>query len=177
MDFPIMPMPPDLWPAVREIYRQGIATGNATFETELPEWEKWDGNHRKDCRLVALEPFGKDGEFVIRLEDVTVIGWAALSLVSGRQVYRGVAEVSVYVAAAARGRGVGKALLRALVGESERNGIWTLQAGIFPENTASISLHKSCGFREVGVRRRIGKLGDVWRDVLLLERRSTNVGI
>ena len=177
MDFPIMPMPPDLWPAVREIYREGIVTGNATFETELPEWEKWDSNHRKDCRLVALEPFEKDSEFVIPLEKVTVIGWAALSPISGRLVYRGVAEVSVYVAAAARGRGVGKALLRALVGESERNEIWTLQAGIFPENTASISLHKSCGFREVGVRRRIGQLGDVWRDVLLLERRSANVGI
>ena len=177
MDFPIMPMPPELWPAVREIYREGIGTGNATFETDVPEWEKWDSNHRKDCRLVALEPFEKDSEFVIPLERVTVIGWAALSPVSGRLVYRGVAEVSVYVAAAARGRGVGKALLRALVRESERNGIWTLQAGIFPENTASISLHKSCGFREVGVRRRIGKLGDVWRDVLLLERRSANVGI
>jgi phosphinothricin acetyltransferase len=177
MDFPIMPMPPELWPAVREIYREGIATGTATFETEIPSLEKWDSNHHKDCRLVALEPFEKDGEFVIPLEQVTVIGWAALSPVSGRPVYRGVAEVSVYVAAAVRGRGVGKALLRALVNESEQNGIWTLQAGVFPENVASISLHKSCGFREVGVRRRIGKLGDVWRDVLLLERRSANVGI
>lgn len=176
MNYPIMPMPPDLWPAVREIYREGIVTGNATFETELPEWERWDSNHRKDCRLVALEPFQQDSEFVIPLEDVTVIGWAALSPVSGRLVYRGVAEVSVYVAEAARGRGVGKALLRALVGESERNEIWTLQAGIFPENVASIELHKSCGFREVGVRRRIAKLGEVWRDVLLLERRSANVG-
>jgi L-amino acid N-acyltransferase YncA len=177
MDFPIMPMPPELWPAVREIYREGIATGTATFETEIPSLGKWDSSHHKDCRLVALEPFEKDGEFVIPLEQVTVIGWAALSPVSGRPVYRGVAEVSVYVAAAVRGRGVGKALLRALVNESEQNGIWTLQAGVFPENVASISLHKSCGFREVGVRRRIGKLGDVWRDVLLLERRSANVGI
>jgi phosphinothricin acetyltransferase len=176
MDFPIMPMPPDLWPAVREIYGEGIATGNATFETELPAWEKWDSTHHKDCRLAALEPFGRDSEFVIPLEKVTVIGWAALSPVSVRLVYRGVAEVSVYVAAAARGRGVGKALLRALVVESERNGIWTLQAGILPENVASVELHKSCGFREVGVRRRIGKLGYVWRDVLLLERRSANVG-
>ena len=114
---------------------------------------------------------------MIPLEKVTVIGWAALSPVSGRLVYRGVAEVSVYVAAAARGRGVGKALLLALVRESERNGIWTLQAGIFPENTASISLHKSCGFLEVGVRHRIGKLRDEWRVVLLLERRSANLGI
>lgn len=177
MNFPIMPMPQELWPAVREIYREGIATGNATFETELPAWEKWDCNHRKDCRLVALEPFEKDSEFVIPLERVTVIGWAALSPVSGRHVYRGVAEVSVYVAAAARGRGVGKALLPALVNESERNEVWTLQAGIFPENIASVALHKSCGFLEVGVRHRIGKLRDEWRDVLLLERRSANLGI
>jgi L-amino acid N-acyltransferase YncA len=177
MQYPILPMPPDLWPAVREIYREGIATGNATFETELPDWEKWNRNHRKDCRFVALEPFEKDSEFVIPLERLTVIGWAALSPVSARNVYAGVAEVSVYVAAAARGRGVGKALLQALVQESEGNGIWTLQAGIFPENTASISLHQTCGFQKVGVRRRIGKLGDTWRDVLLLERRSAIVGV
>ncbi len=169
-------MPPELWPAVREIYREGIATGNATFETDLPEWEKWDTAHRKDCRLVALEPFEKDSEFVIPLENVTVLGWAALSPVSARRVYSGVAEVSVYVAAAARGRGVGKALLQALVQESEANGIWTLQAGIFPENVASVKLHEFCGFRKVGVRHRIGKLGDVWRDDLLLERRSSLIG-
>lgn len=169
-------MPPDLWPAVREIYREGIATGDATFETELPDWEKWNANHRQDCRLVALEPFKRDSEFVIPLEKVTVLGWAALSPVSARRAYAGVAEVSVYVAASARGRGVGKALLQALVQESEANGIWTLQAGIFPENTASIALHQSCGFRKVGVRHRIGKLGDTWRDVLLLERRSPAIG-
>jgi phosphinothricin acetyltransferase len=176
MTYPILLMPPELWPAVREIYREGIATGNATFATEVPDWEKWDSSHRKDCRLVALQPFAKDSELVIPLEKVTAIGWAALSPVSTRSVYRGVAEVSVYVSAAARGRGVGKTLLRALLHESEANGIWTLQAGIFPENIASIALHKSCGFREVGVRRRIGKLGDSWRDVLLLERRSGTVG-
>jgi L-amino acid N-acyltransferase YncA len=177
MNYPILPMPPELWPAVREIYRQGIATGNATFETELPDWDKWDSAHRKDCRLVAMEPFEKDSaELVVPLEQLTIAGWAALSPVSARHVYRGVAEVSVYAAAAARGRGVGKALLQALVQASEVNGIWMLQAGIFPENAASISLHKSCGFREVGVRRRIGKLGDAWRDVLLLERRSSTVG-
>jgi L-amino acid N-acyltransferase YncA len=176
MDYPILPLPPDLWPAVREIYREGIATGNATFETELPDWQKWDNTHRKDCRLVALEPFKKDSEFVIPLEKLTVLGWAALSPVSTRRVYAGVAEVSVYVAASARGRGVGKALLQALVQESEANGIWTLQAGIFPENAASISLHESCGFHKVGVRNRIGKLGDTWRDVLLLEHRSLTVG-
>jgi L-amino acid N-acyltransferase YncA len=175
MHYPILPMPPDLWPAVREIYREGIATGNATFETEVPGWEKWDTGHRKDCRLVALEPFEKDSELVIPLEKVAVLGWAALSPVSTRRVYAGVAEVSVYVAAAARGRGVGKALLQALVQESEVNGVWTLQAGIFPENVASVTLHSSCGFRQVGVRRRIGKLGDTWRDVLLMERRSPSI--
>jgi L-amino acid N-acyltransferase YncA len=175
-DYPILPLPPDLWPAVREIYREGIATGSATFETEVPDWEKWDASHRKDCRLVALEPFEKNSELVIPVEKLTVAGWAALSPVSSRHVYAGVAEVSVYVATSARGRGVGRALLQALVHESERSGIWTLQAGIFPENIASIALHKSCGFREVGVRRRIGELGGNWRDVLLLERRSSTAG-
>jgi L-amino acid N-acyltransferase YncA len=157
-------MRPEDWPAVREIYGEGIATGNATFETELPGWEKWDSGHHKDCRLIA------------RGED-RVLGWAALSAVSGRGVYAGVAEVSVYVASAARGGGLGKGLLQALIDQSEQQGIWTLQAGIFPENVASIALHKSLGFREVGVRRRIGKLGDHWRDVLLLERRSAKTGI
>jgi phosphinothricin acetyltransferase len=177
MHYPIIPMPPALWPAIREIYREGISTGNATFETELPDWEKWDSAHRRDCRLVALEPLDEPpAERLIPLDKLTVLGWAALSPVSGRRVYRGVAEVSVYVAAAARGRGVGKALLEGLVQESEVNGIWTLQAGIFPENVASIALHKSCGFREVGARRRVGKLREAWRDVLLLERRSEIAG-
>src|ERR1700687_408152 len=176
MNYPIVPMPPDLWPAVREIYREGIATGNATFETEVPDWEKWDSNHRKDCRLVALE-LRAEGimEVLIPLEGAHVLGWAALSSVASRLVYAGVAEVSVYVAATVRGRGVGKALLQSLVQESEANGIWTLQAGIFPENAASISLHRLCGFREVVVRRRIGRFGDTWRDVLLMERRSATV--
>jgi L-amino acid N-acyltransferase YncA len=177
MDCRILPMLPDMWPAVREIYREGIATGNATFETEPPEWEKWDNVHRKDCRLVALEPFDEDAEGLLTpLNKTLVLGFAALSPVSTRTVYAGVAEVSVYVAATARERGVGKTLLKALVQESELNGIWTLQAGIFPENVASIALHKSCGFHEVGLRRRIGKLGDAWRDVLLLERRSSKAG-
>ena len=154
----------DDWPAVREIYREGIATGNATFETELPDWQKWDSGHCQDCRLIACE-----GE--------KVLGWAALSPVSGRRVYSGLAEVSVYVATVARGSGIGKALPKALIEESERHEIWTLQAGIFPENIASIALHKTLGFREVGIRKRIGKLGRVWRDVLLLERRSSTVGI
>ena len=157
-------MRPEDWLAVREIYREGIATGNATFETELPGWEKWDSGHRKDCRLIAQR-----GE--------QILGWAALSPVSVRQVYAGVAEVSVYVAASARGSGVGKSLLQALIAESESQGIWTLQAGVFPENVGSIVLHKSCGFRKVGTRQRVGKLCEVWRDVQLLERRSQRVGI
>lgn len=151
------------WKAVRAIYVQGIATGNATFETDVPDWEEWDGTHVQTCRLVA-----RDGD--------QIVGWAALSPVSGRCVYAGVAEVSVYVAAAARGKGVGKALLRALVEESERSGFWTLQAGILPENAASIAVHKACGFREVGRRERIGQMNGVWRDVLLMERRSRIVG-
>jgi L-amino acid N-acyltransferase YncA len=163
MDHRITAMQPEDWPAVRKIYGEGIATGNATFETELPDWEKWDSNHRKDCRLIA-----RNAE--------QVLGWAALSRVSGRAVYAGVAEVSVYVAAAARGGGVGKALLQALIEESERHGVWTLQAGIFPENAASIAIHTSCGFLEVGIRRGIGKLAERWRDVVLLERRSPKVG-
>jgi L-amino acid N-acyltransferase YncA len=178
MRYPIVSMLPNHWLAVREIYREGIATGNATFNTELPSWEEWDSSHRKDSRLVALAPLDESvAEWLSPLDKASILGWAALSPVSARRVYAGVAEVSVYVSAAARGRGVGKALLQALVRESEVNGVWTLQAGIFPENAASIALHKSCGFREVGVRRRIGKMGDRWRDVLLLERRSAIVGV
>jgi L-amino acid N-acyltransferase YncA len=172
---PIIPMPPQLWPAVREIYRQGIATGNATFEIELPDWEDWDGKHRKDCRLVAMEPI--EEEALAGFRDIRILGWAALSPISARRAYSGVAEVSVYVDENARGNGVGRSLLQALIAESELNGVWTLQAGIFPENLASIALHKSCAFHKVGVRRRIGKLGEVWRDVVLLERRSSRVGV
>lgn len=152
------------WPKVREIYLEGIATGHATFETEAPGWEKWRDSHPAHARLVA------------RAGD-TVNGWAALSLVSGRCVYAGVAETSVYVARDSRRQGIGRALLDALIQTSERNGIWTLQAGIFPENSGSIGIHKALGFREVGKRERIGKLKGVWRDTLLLERRSTIVGV
>ena len=165
MQIQVIAMQPSDWPAVREIYAQGISTGNATFETDLPGYEKWDANHRQDCRLVA------------RSGDGSLLGWAALSPVSGRCVYAGVAEVSVYVATEARGRGVGKALLNALIEQSEAVGLWTLQAGIFPENAASVALHKSLDFREVGIRQRIGKLGDRWRDVVLLERRSARAGV
>ncbi len=146
------------WPAVRAIYLEGIATGNATFETAAPEWERWDAGHLKSCRLVARV----DGE---------VAGWAALSPVSARAVYAGVAEVSIYVAQRARGKGIGADLLRTLVAESEANGVWTLQAGIFPENTASIALHRRSGFRVVGTRERIGCVDGRWRDVVLMERR------
>lgn len=152
------------WEAVQVIYREGIATGNATFEMAVPEWEDWDRSHLRDCRLVAR----RAGQ---------VIGWAALSPVSSRCAHAGVAEVSVYVTAAARGQGVGKALLRALIEESERKGLWTLQAGIFPENEASIALHRACGFRVVGYRERLGRMHGVWRDVVLMERRSKLVGV
>jgi L-amino acid N-acyltransferase YncA len=159
----IAPMTPADWERVRGIYLEGIATGDATFETEAPSWERWDASHLAAPRLVARE-------------EAAVLGWAALSPVSGRCVYGGVAEVSVYVAAAARGRGIGRALMEALVAESERAGIWTLQAGVFPENTGSLALLGAVGFRQVGRRERLGKMGDRWRDVLLLERRSRVVG-
>lgn len=157
-------MSDDDWPVVRDIYEQGIMTGNATFQMEVPSWEEWNQEHLVACRLVAkLEGF--------------VIGWAALTPTSRRDVYKGVAEVSVYIADAAQGMGAGKALLRALVAESEQAGIWTLQAGIFPENKVSITLHERCGFRTVGVRERVGQMDGDWRDVILLERRSQVVGI
>lgn len=156
-------MDPKDWDAVRQIYLEGIATGHATFESDAPDWKTWNGAHLRSCRLVAAGG-GK------------VAGWAALSLVFSRCVYSGVAEVSIYISAAARGQGVGKKLLLALIEESERQGIWTLQAGIFPENEASIALHQGCGFRIVGRRERIGKMNGRWRDVLLLERRSAAIG-
>lgn len=152
------------WDAVRAIYQEGIATGNATFETAVPTWEEWNQDHLQDGRLVA------------RYQD-QLVGWAALTPVSGRCVYAGVAEVSVYVAATTRGQGVGKTLLQALVQESEEAGIWTLQAGIFPENGASLALHHACGFRQVGRRERLGQMDGMWRDVILMERRSQVVGV
>ena len=157
------------WEAVRAIYLEGIATGLATYETEAPSWEKWDAGKLASPRLAARRD-SADGAG-------SVLGWAVLSAVSDRCVYAGVAEVSVYVAAAARGQGVGRALLGALCAGSERAGLWTLQAGIFPENVASIKLHEACGFRVVGRRERLGKLAGAWRDVMLLERRSRAAGI
>ena len=162
-DFVADKMKDEDWDEVVSTYQEGIVTGNATFETDAPTWDKWDKSHLRDCRLVARAE-GK------------VIGWAALSPVSTRCVYSGVAEVSLYVAASTRGIGVGKALLRALIDESERIGIWTLQAGIFPENAASIALTKGCGFREVGHRERIGQMDGIWMDVILMERRSKIAG-
>ncbi|HJQ75226.1 MAG TPA: GNAT family N-acetyltransferase [Gaiellaceae bacterium] len=153
---------PDDWPAVRAIYAEGIRSGHATFETETPSWEVWEAAH-PELRLVAE----RDG---------AIVGWAALSPVSARRCYRGVGEVSLYVAEEARGAGLGRVLLERLVALSEAAGYWTLTAGVFPENEASLRLHTACGFRQVGVRERLGELGGVWRDVVLLERRSTLVG-
>jgi len=162
VDVTIDAMSPEDWPAVRAVFVEGIAAGNATFETEAPEWEVWDTAHLPAPRLVA------------RAEGV-VVGWAALSPVSRRRCYAGVAEVSIYLAESARGRGVGRALLDALVAASEAAGIWTLQAVVFPGNPASIRLNEACGFRLVGRRERIARLRGEWLDTLLFERRSPAV--
>jgi L-amino acid N-acyltransferase YncA len=149
---------------VKSIYEEGIATRNATFETEVPPWQTWDKNHLQHSRLVAEE----NGE---------VAGWAALTPVSGRCVYAGVAEVSIYIGGKFRGKGIGRVLLKELIFESEKNGLWTLQAGIFPENVSSIKLHEHCGFRKVGFREKVGAINGIWRDTLLFERRSKTVGV
>lgn len=151
------------WPAVAEIYRRGLDTGQASFETSVPEYEQWDAGHLPEPRLVAQL-------------DGTLVGWGALSPVSDRCVYGGVAEDSVYVAPELGGRGIGRLLLSELVRRAEEAGIWTIQAGIFPENAASVALHERCGFRVVGRRERLGRHRGVWRDVLLVERRSDAVG-
>src|SRR6185437_9341599 len=153
------------WPAVKAIYEEGIATGHATFATQAPAWADWDRGHLAHSRLVVLD------------DDGVVAGFAALSPVSGRAVYAGVAEVSVYVQASSRGLHMGLRLLGALVEESERKGVWTLQASIFPENVPSLRIHEHCGFRQVGTRERIGAGGGVWRDTVLMERRSGVVGL
>jgi L-amino acid N-acyltransferase YncA len=152
------------WDKVKEIYEEGIATGNATFETAAPSWEDWDANHVKVPRLVAIE-------------NEEIVGWAALTKVSGRCIYAGVGEVSVYVSGTQRGKGIGRRLLQALISESEKNNYWTLQAGIFPENKSSIKIHEDCGFRLIGVREKIGKMNNVWRDTLLMEKRGKIAGI
>lgn len=160
----IKKMLPDYWNEVSKIYKEGIETGMATFEESVPNWETWDSNHLKDCRLIA-----KIGE--------EIAGWAALSAVSSRCVYGGVGEVSVYVAHKFRANNIGSELLEKLVQESEICGLWTIQSGIFPENIASIKLHEKVGFRKIGFRERIGKLDGIWKDNILLERRSKLVGI
>jgi L-amino acid N-acyltransferase YncA len=149
----------DDWPAVEAIYAEGIATGNATFETETPTFERWSATHPAEHRFVATH--GDD-----------VIGWIALSPVSDRCAYAGVGEHSVYVAERARGQGIGRRLLETLISHSEAAGIWTIQSGIFPENVSSIELHLRCGFRIVGTRERLGQMHGVWRDVVLMERRA-----
>jgi len=164
MSVEIRPMEPADWERVRAIYEQGIASGQATFELEAPSWERWDAAHLPFARLVA------------RFED-RVIGWAALSPVSGRCCYAGVAEASVYVDTDHRGQGAGRQLLLETIAESERRGIWTLQGGAFAENEASLRLQRACGFRVVGKRERIGQLHGVWRDTILTERRSPVVGV
>ena len=158
-------MLPVHYPQVKEIYELGIATNNATLETKAPAWEEWDSKYMKSCRLVALS------------ENGAVMGWAALTAVSGRCVYSGVAEDSVYIHPKYKGRGVGKLLLQRLVQESEQAGIWTLQAHMLKENEASVRLHEQCGFRMVGLRERFGQLHGQWRDTWLMERRSKKVGI
>lgn len=152
------------WESIAKIYKEGIQTGNATFEQDVPAFEVWDMGHLKNCRIVAIS-------------DNQIVGWAALSLVSGRCVYTGVAEVSVYVGNSFQGKGIGSTLLEKLIMESEKEKLWTLQAGIFPENIPSINLHEQRGFRKVGYREKIGILNGLWRDTLLFERRSKNIGI
>lgn len=160
----IKPMQREHWEKVKQIYESGIATGIATFETNAPTWEKWNDGHLTFARLVAVE-------------NNEIMGWAALSPVSDRCVYGGVAEVSVYMADNHKGKGIGKLLLLNLISKSESNNIWTLQAGIFTDNIASVKLHENVGFRVIGHREKIGKLKNVWKDNFILERRSKTVGI
>lgn len=164
MAITIRPMAPGDWPAVQRIYLEGLATGKASFETEVPDWPAWNAGHLPGCRLVAE----RDGE---------IAGWAALMPVSTRACFRGVAEVSVYVAADHRGAGVGLALLQALVPASEADGIWTLWSSIHTDNPASVALHERCGFRMIGRRERIALRGGLWTDTFNMERRSAVVGV
>ena len=160
----IQNLEPARYPAVKKIYEEGIATGNATFQSEAPSLDEWNNSHLQHSHLVAIE-------------NDEALGWAALTPVSGRCVYAGVAEVSVYVSVNARGKGIGKLLLKKLIEDSEKHNIWTLQAGVFPENSSSLKIHEATGFRKIGLREKIGKMKGVWRDTVLLERRSSVVGI
>jgi L-amino acid N-acyltransferase YncA len=164
MDLVFRSMKKDDWISVAEIYRQGIESGNATFQRDIPTWKDWDSGHINTCRIVA----SLDNE---------ITGWAALTPVSGRCVYAGVAEVSVYVSNQFKGQKIGTRLLERLISESEKEGYWTLQASIFRENKASLKIHYNLGFRNVGFREKIGKMNNVWRDTILLERRSKKIGI
>lgn len=152
------------YPEISRIYLEGIATGNATFQTIAPSWDDWDKSHLKECRIILVD-------------DMKIMGWAALTPVSSRCVYAGVSEVSVYVDALQRGKGIGKKLLKELIMQSEASGIWTLQSGIFPENKSSIRIHEECGFRIIGYREKIGNMKGIWRDNIIMERRSKVIGI
>ena len=164
MEYQIDIMKETDWEQVRDIFIQGIQTGNATFDTDAPSWEEWDLGHIQECRLVV-----RDGQ--------KLLGWAALSLVSSRLAFAGVAELSIYLSTDSAGKGIGTKLIQAVIESSEATGFWTLQSGIFPENTASIHLHKKAGFREIGVRKQLGKMNGCWRDVVMMERRSEIVGV
>lgn len=165
MNYKIDGMMPSDWEQVANIYGEGINTGKATFQMEIPTWEGWNNGHVNSCRLVARS-------------ESHVLGWAALSPISSRCVYAGVAEVSIYIGEKYRGLGIGKALLNSLVKNSEENGYWTLQSGIIRENTASLELHKKCGFREIGIREKVAKMNNgKWHDTVLMERRSKIVGM
>lgn len=165
MSIAFRPMTEQDWQEVSSIYKQGIDTGKATFQNCIPEYREWDSGHIKECRIVAVE-------------NEKIAGWTALSKVSSRCVYGGVAEVSIYIAAGSRGKGIGKALLKYLVSESEKAGFWMLQSGIMEDNAASLRLHETCGFRKVGLREKIGKdCTGKWRSTVLMERRSRTVGV
>lgn len=165
MEYRIEEMRPSDWEQVGSIYLQGINTGIATFQSELPSWESWNEGHSKSCRLVA-----RSGD--------SILGWVALSPASSRSCYAGVAEVSIYIGENYKGQGIGTSLLQNVIKLSEEIGFWTLQSGIIRENTISIALHKKCGFREIGVRERVAKMNNgIWHDVVLVERRSKVIGI
>lgn len=158
------PMTANDWESVAEIYKQGIETGNATFQQNIPAWNEWDNGYLKICRIIAEK-------------NNKVIGWAALTPISGRCVYAGVAEVSVYVSNNHKGQKIGTKLLDKLISLSEKEGFWTLQASVFPENKSSLKIHENLGFRHVGFREKIGKMNEIWRDTILLERRSKTIGV
>ena len=174
-------MTPADWPAVQRIYAAGIATGNATFETQTPDWDAWHRTHLPQCRLVARpaigDAIGNDTTGNDATASDAILAWAALSPVSARPCYAGIAEHSVYVDAARRGQGIGKTILAALAAAAEDAGFWMLQSAIFPENTASIAIHLACGFRIMGRRKRVAMLHGVWRDTVVVERRSRIIGV